>query len=533
MDGELRLIGAGIVVLMGLIFGYAGSRQTFEKVIGVSEVSIPPRFLVRQQPFVYGRITFILFCLGAYVFALVFYRQLPALVSLLPEAAQSFIPDPLKKMDDSLGLIAIAAAITVAFLHFLESDFKGNFIYRFREIIYSSMSVPFACQRIQKRLLNAMAVPHPQQTALAALPGLGVAEADFSLPRDHIARQWAELAAMHEWVEAERTSPESDAIFADASFGFEKSHNRFVAAGQSVQGYKGGAVNNPQVYVAIGKFLDELRSEYARYVACLLLSHATTRQEFYAACERRGINLGSTRVASPLNYSALYLVTLMSSIVLGPYLCAVGYDLNHGKGLQEALSSETMGYIQRWLIAGFGTYFSPIFFVLLIRNLAWRISPERKLPSLVTYAWILLGAFAMSLIGGISASVVNHWNDPIDWGLLGTYTGRNAPWSIGPSLISVYINYYLDRQADPAKEDIDQTKGTILARLMSAIGFTAGIVLLTLLIVAAQHFDSNLWSEEKTRFIVVGTVTLITFCLCLVAQFGLVKRPNDSDAADA
>ena len=534
MDNELPLIGAGIVVLMGLIFGYAGSRQTFEKVVGVSEVSIPPRFLMRQQPFVYGRITFILFCLGAYVFALVFYRQLPALVPLLPEAAQSFIPDAVKKMNDpSVGLIAIAAAITAVFLHFLESDFKGNFIYRFREIIYSSMSVPFSCLRIQKWLLEAIAVPQPQQAALAAQPCLGVTVSDFSLHRDDIRRQWAELAAMHEWVEAQRTLPDSHAIFADASFAFEKSHNRFVAAGQSVQGYQVGGANNPQVYAAVGDFLDELRSEYARYMACLLLSQSTSRRGFYAACERWGVNLGSTRLASPLKYSALYLVMLIASIMLGPYLCAVGYDLSQGKAFQEALASQTMDYIQRWLIAGFGTYFSPIFFVLLIRNLAWRISPERNLPSLVTYAWILLGAFAMSLIGDISASVVNHWDDPIDWDHLWTYVGRDAPWSIGPALIAVYINYYLDRQADPAKEDIDQTRGTILPRLMSAIGFTAGIVLLALLIVAAQHLDSNLWSEAKTRFIVVGTVTLITFSLCLVAQFGLVKRPKNSGAADA
>jgi hypothetical protein len=534
MDSELPLIGAGIVVLIGLIFGYAGASQTFEKVVEVAEVSIRPRFLVRQQPFFYGRITFILFCLGAYVFALVFYRQLPTLVPLLPEAAQSFIPDSLKTMNDpSLGLIAIAAAITAAFLHFLESDFKGNFIYRFREIIYSSMSVPFASLRIQKRLLDAMAVPQPQQAALAAQPGLGVTETDFSLNRDDIRRQWAELVAMHEWVEALRTSPESHAMFADESFAFEKSHNRFVAAGQSVQGYRAGAVNNPQVYIAVGKFLGELRSEYARYIACLLLSQSPSRRELSTACEQWGISIGSTRVASPLKYSALYLVTLMASIVLGPYLCAVGYDLGHDKTLQEALTSEAMSYVQRWLIAGFGTYFSPIFFILFIRNLAWRISPERNLSSLVTYAWILLAAFAISLIGAVSASVINHWNDPIDWDHLGTYAGRNAPWSIGPALIAVYINYYLDRQADPAKEDIDQTKGTILPRLISAIGFTAAIVLLTLLIVAAQHLNSNQWSEDKTRFIVVGTVTLITFSLCLVAQFGLVKRPKDSDAADA
>lgn len=531
MGSELNLIGAGLVVLVGLVFGYANAKEAFGKVVGVAEVSIPPQFLVRRQPFVYGQVTFLLFCLGAYVFALVFYRQLPALVPLLPEAVQNLVPDSLKKTDDpSAGIIAIAAAITASFLHFLEGDFRGNFIYRFREIIYSSMSVPFAYARIQKRLLDAMTVPLPQQAALVAQTGLGIAKSDFSLQRPDIRRDWAELAAMHDWVEVQRGL--GHAIFSHASFDFEKSHNRFVAAGQSMLGYRTAGVNNPLVYLALGEFLAELRSEYARYVACLLLSQSTSRLELYEACKGVGINLGRTSTASPLKYSALYLVTVVASIVLGPYLCAVGYDLSQGKAFEEALASQSMGYIQRWLIAGFGTYFLPIFFVLLIRNLAWRISPERVYPSLVTYAWVLLGAFAISLFGDVTASFANHWTDPIDWDHLWTYVGRDAPWSIGPALIAVYINYYLDRQADPAKEDIDQRRSTILSRLMSAVGFTLAIVLLTLLIIAAQHLDGNLWSEDKTRVIVLGTVTLITFALCLVAQFGLVKQAEDIDAGD-
>ena len=35
--------------------------------------------------------------------------------------------------------------------------------------------------------------------------------------------------------------------------------------------------------------------------------------------------------------------------------------------------------------------------------------------------------------------------------------------------------FYLDRQADPAKEDIMQTRETFLGRLLSAVGFTAAI----------------------------------------------------------
>ncbi|SFK18677.1 hypothetical protein [Bradyrhizobium sp. Gha] len=97
-------------------------------------------------------------------------------------------------------------------------------------------------------------------------------------------------------------------------------------------------------------------------------------------------------------------------------------------------------------------------------------------------------------------------------------------------MTSIYINYYLDRQADPSKQDIEQTRQTFVARLLSALGFTAAIVVFTILVLAYQHVVANIWSMEKTRAVVVGTVTLMTMTLCLVAQFGLRKRRDGSGA---
>jgi hypothetical protein len=82
-----------------------------------------------------------------------------------------------------------------------------------------------------------------------------------------------------------------------------------------------------------------------------------------------------------------------------------------------------------------------------------------------------------------------------------------------------------DCQADPTKEDIVQSRETIVPRLTSALAFTAIIVILSLLIVAHQRLAGNIWSREETQVIVVGTIALITFSPCLVAQFGLRKQP--------
>ena len=188
-------------------------------------------------------------------------------------------------------------------------------------------------------------------------------------------------------------------------------------------------------------------------------------------------------------------------------------------GFWTALAQQDTQYMQRWLLRGMASYFLPIFFILLFRYIAWRISNERIRTSLVTYAWIMIGALVISTISGNAVSLFLGSELSIS-----ELTWRNAPWSIGPALTALYINYYLDCQSDPVKDDIVQSRNTIVSRLVSAFGFTIMLVVLSLLIVGHQQMSSNSWPREETRVIVVGTVALITFCLCLVAQFGLHKH---------
>jgi hypothetical protein len=111
---------------------------------------------------------------------------------------------------------------------------------------------------------------------------------------------------------------------------------------------------------------------------------------------------------------------------------------------------------------------------------------------------------------------------------------RDAPWSINPALTALYINYFMDLQADPAKDDIVQTRETFLPRLGLAIGFTLGTMAISVLIVAHQQISDGLWSQPKTQVVVVGTTGIIVLCLCLVAQFGLRKNllPVEDDPGD-
>lgn len=60
---------------------------------------------------------------------------------------------------------------------------------------------------------------------------------------------------------------------------------------------------------------------------------------------------------------------------------------------------------------------------------------------------------------------------------------RDAPWSINPALIALYINCFMDLQADSAKDDIVQTRETFLPRLGMAISFMLSTMAIAMLIV--------------------------------------------------
>jgi len=418
--------------------------------------------------------------------------------------------------------------VTAAFLTAVKNDFPGNVLYRFRSLIYSMISVTFAYGRIRERLLNGLTVPADARLALSRDPKLGIASTDFDLPRADPGRQWAELAYMRGWVE-ERRAVGND-IFTDRNFDPDGSHHQFIGLRELVRGCKAG---DAEACSAMASILKDVREQYARYMACLLLTSSTSRQSFHESCHQAGIDTGPLTVENPISYSAIYLIALAVTVAAGPYLSAVGYDLWTGHDLRTALLEQDVSYVQRWLIRGLASYFTPICFILLVRNVLWRMSARRNHTSLVTYGWILLLAFCISLLGGTLISLFVYPVGAVDWDRVVTVLWGNAPWSISPALTSIYINYYLDRQADPAKEDIVQARQTFVSRVLSALGFTVAIVVFTILVLAYQHVAGKIWSMEKTRAIVVGTVTLITITLCLVAQFGLRKRRDGSDGDPA
>ena len=520
--------GCAFIVLLGLLFGLSFSRQTFKEAVPLQDVPTPAEYLMRRGPFVLGQIVFASFCLSVYAFVLAFYQQLPQLAEFLPSGAKEALDTYIKAITakDS-SLLVTVVAITTGFLYVVKTSFPGNLVFAFRSLVYSTIAVPAACKHATEQLLENLNVPQANRVALAADAKLHIANSDFDKPIEHVGRQWADLAYMNSWVQEQKEDNPGPYVFLEKSFHYHKLQNQFVALRELTRLSQSAEDDDAEAYAAMSEILKELRSHYARYMSCILITLSNDRLDFYRRCRDVGIDPGTIDVSNPLSYSALYIITLAATVAVGPYIMAVCYDLVRGAG-RSAFTSQNLGYVWNWLITGFAVYFSPIFTILLIRYIAWWISPTRTWVSLVIYSWILLGVFLISLVGGIIASMALRHGDFTSLDQIIEAARRSAPWSIAPALTSLYINYYLDLQADPAKDDIVQTRDTIVPRLLSAAAFTFSIVLLSMLIVAYQHFSERIWSRTETQVIVVGTTALITFSLCLVAQFGLRKMPTAS-----
>jgi hypothetical protein len=519
--------GCAFVIALGVLFGLSTSTRTFRESLLVHGAPTPTEYLVRRAPFFLGQVVFAAFCLGAYAFILVFHQLLPQLIKFLPEGGKQVVePYVAVITTGDTPILVTVIALTVGFLAAVRKEFPGNLLFAFRSFIYSALAVPMACKHVGEQLLDGLNVPRSKRQDLARDPLLHISIGDFSREREDSRRRWAELAYMNDWVDDKKEKNRAILVFLARSFDSHKLQNEFIALRELTRLPKNQLDDGSRD--AMNELLKELRSQYARYVSCILISLSTSRLDFFRRCKETGIDPGRPGVYNPLIYSALYITTLAIAVAAGPYVTGIGFDVFDGKGW-KALDPETLAYIPQWLLLGIAYWFSPIFTVLLARYAAWKLSPVRTRTSLVIYAWIFIGVFLVSLAMGTLASVYLA-PQPNSLGVIGLLQ-RDAPWSINPALTALFINYYMDLQADPAKDDIVQTRETFFVRLGTALAFTLGTTLIAVLIVAHQQLSDGIWKLAKTQVIVVGTTTLIVFCLCLVAQFGLRKNLLPAAAA--
>jgi hypothetical protein len=157
----------------------------------------------------------------------------------------------------------------------------------------------------------------------------------------------------------------------------------------------------------------------------------------------------------------------------------------------------------------------------------WRLNPVSTYSIASAYAWIFviaatLSTFGLTVAGELVGRRAGQWSAFVDIAV------DNIRWSLGPALLSVYVNHYLDRQTDPRLPNIGED-ASVLWRAGYALLFTLVVQFLTLPSIPTIHArEGAVWPDAKLRVIAMGTVFCITLALSLVAQFGLAKRSGNS-----
>jgi hypothetical protein len=246
-----------------------------------------------------------------------------------------------------------------------------------------------------------------------------------------------------------------------------------------------------------------------------------------AAAELK-IKLWPEKCENPLRYSAIYIGALALAVYFGPYLSAAIYDIAHANPIASALFDQNVQDVQRWMMLAFGNYGVPILGILTFRYLFWLARPVRQYSLLVAYAWIFLMSAVLSTVG-LATMVEFIGRDGPHWDQFLSYCLDKARWSIGPALLCVYINHFMDRQIYPDRPNIESPGEMTFRRIGYAILFTLLIIVLTLPSMPSIVKRSNtVWELSKLRFVAMGTITFITFFLAMAAQFALPKpRTNE------
>lgn len=429
---------------------------------------------------------------------------------------------------DPSYLVAVVIA-SACFLSLLHIEARWNFLLLVRDICYSWASIPYLAKRISDLVTDSLTVP---DEFVRSLPDekkdWHISPTDFQKNRESMDRAWAELCYLQWWISERRQQDSGTTFFAEKSFAWKEVSDNFRTLRLAIVALKQGLASEDHDTAETMEKIAEHRCKLGRLIACYLVYMNSTREGLYQVASRIGINLAPKACDNPLRYSAIYLVALVMGVCAGVYLSAVAYDLIVGNVAGGAFLAQDFHDVQTWVYLALGDYGVPILGILTLRYLYWLNNPVRGYSIMVAYAWVFVISAALSTVGlSIMADVVG--SSAASLSTFPALCQHEARWSIGPALICVYINHYLDRQIDHTRPDIGWGSGEGKAwRAGYALLFTLLVVATALPLVGTIGAPSNAsWELNKLRFVAMGTVFCVSLVLSLVAQFALGKaRPS-------
>jgi hypothetical protein len=491
-----------------------------------------PRYMTRPNQYHLGKILFVLLSLLIYALMAYYHKDLPRIIGAInPEWKE-----PLKSLvdDKNPSYLVILIVVSACFVTLLKVEKKWNIYLLFRDIIYFWVAIPYLTDKIVYLTRKRLAVPASARSALPkAHPEWRVHETDFDKNSLSMDRAWAELCYLQWWIlEQYRVSTDST-FFSEESFSWDDLNLEFANLNLIVVAHKEGVAGSDDQSSETMKQIASHRKKLGRLIACYLVFMNSTRTSLIIAAHDLGIDLGPAPSENPLRYSAIYIIALIMAVYLGVYFSAVTYDLLHGTDILTATIDQNTEYVQNWGLLAFGDYGVPILGILILRYVMWRVSPVREYTIIVSYAWIFLLAAVLSTVGlSVMSEFVGRYAH--QWDKFLYVCVNETRWAIGPALICVYINHFLDRQIDPTRPNIGPPHENQLLRIGHALLFTLLVVASALPSIPAIHArEDSPWEVSKLRFVSMGTIFFITMAMSLAAQFALAKRASKKPAISA
>lgn len=503
------------------------SLQAFDRpTVEVAGVPTFPRYMTRNVQFKRAKFLFVAVAIAIYALLVHYHKDLPEIIRV----AKPDWADGLKALIDQKDpsyLVAIIIA-SACFLSLLKVETKWNFLLLFRDIFYSWVSIPHLANRIVGLVRNDLDVP---DTVKQSLPETNrdwrISEQDFAKNPESMDRAWAELCYLHWWISERRQSDHDTTFFSEKSFAWDKMNSEFKNLRLIIAARKAGLAAEDDDSSQTMDDIAEYRTKLARLIACYLVFMNSTHSGLIDASSQLGVNLEPKDPDNPLRYAAIYIVALALSVCIGVYLSAVIFDAASTTLTGGSILDQSFDDVQTWVFLAIGDYGVPIIGILTMRYLLWLENPVRGYSILVAYAWIFLIAAFLSTIG-LSVMVEFFGRSATDWSRFWSIFQRELRWSIGPALICVYINHYMDRQTDHTRPDIGQHGDGPLRRLVYAVSFTVFVMLTAFPFASTiRPIPNGSWDVSKLRFVAMGTIFCVTLSLAVVAQFALRKPRRD------
>jgi hypothetical protein len=505
------------LVLAGLWSGEAFDRPS----IKLADVPTFPRYMTRPGQYRLGKAFFILSCVGIYCLMVHYHTDIPAIIGMVQPALTDQLKTFIEQKDPSYLVVTII--VSTIFVALLRYEAKWNVLLMGRSLIYSWVAIPYLANRIVVLTQESLHVPPSAIAAVAENSQWHVQVSDFQQNERSFERAWAELCYVQWWLQEQRKARPESTFFSEKSFAWQDLKKGFDRLNMAVTGLKSSSGAFTTSNAEMVADIEGHREKLGRLVACYLVFMNSARPALVDEAARFGIVLNKPTSENPLAYSAAYILVLAVAVYFGVFFSAVLYDVLHGTSLFSAMQDQKMHDAERWVIYASGMYGAPIIAILCFRYLAWQVSPIRTYSLAAFYAWIVLAAIPISTFGVTFAAIVagdfeykGHWDQFFAIAL------RALPWSLGPALICVYINYFLDRHTDSRLPNIDAQSEPLPLRAFYAMLFTLAIMLLTLPSLPNIALpEGAVWPIGKLRVVSMGTIFYITFALALVAQLTL------------